>query len=49
MRPQTPGRDLRRERAEGVAAVTGLLVALVVSLLGFWLPLLAYVLWVVVA
>lgn len=47
MRPQTLGRDLRRERAEGVAAVTGLLVALVVSLLGFWLPLLAYVLWVV--
>lgn len=47
MRPPTPSRDLRRERAEGAAAVTGLLVALVVSLLGFWLPLLAYVLWVV--
>ena len=49
MRPPTPGRDLRRERAEGVAAVTGLLVALAVSLLGFWLPLLAFVLWVVVS
>lgn len=34
-----------RDRAEGIAAVTGLLVATVLSLLLFWLPLAAYVGW----
>ncbi len=44
-----PVRDQRRERAEGVAAFTGLLIASVLSLLLFWLPLTAYVVWAVIS
>lgn len=48
MKPPTV-RDMRRERAEGVAAFTGIMVALAVSLLAFWLPLLAFLVWAVVS